>query len=102
MNEPIVKIISGDFVNLTYDNDVYYTLKLSETNYYLISSLEGSFDTNEYATNPGPIWKDKNFGDIELYARYVGKSRMDGLPLFAIDLTSSIRKNKIDQIIDGK
>lgn len=94
MNEPIVKIISGDYVNITYENDVYYNLNLSENNYYLITTLESSFSGQEYTT------KEKNLGDIELYARYVGKSRIDGLPLFAIDLASSIRKNKIDQIIN--
>lgn len=94
MNEPIVKIISGDYVNITYENDVYYTLNLLETNYYLITTLESVFSVQEY------MYKEKNLGDIELYARYVGKSRIDGLPLFAIDLASSIRKNKIDQIIN--
>lgn len=94
MNEPIVKIISGDYVNITYENDVYYTLNLLETNYYLITTLESGFSGQEYTT------KEKNLGDIELYARYVGKSRIDGFPLFAIDLASSIRKNKIDQIIN--
>ena len=94
MNEPIVKIISGDYVNITYENDVYYTLNLLETNYYLITTLESVFSVQEY------MYKEKNLGDIELYARYVGKSRIDGIPLFAIDLASSIRKNKIDQIIN--
>jgi hypothetical protein len=94
MNEPIVKIISGDYVNITYENDVYYNLNLSENNYYLITTLESDFSGQEYTT------KEKNLGDIELYARYVGKSRIDRLPLFAIDLASSIRKNKIDQIIN--
>lgn len=94
MNEPIVKIISGDYVNITYENDVYYNLNLSENNYHLITTLESDFSGQEY------MYKEKNLGDIELYARYVGKSRIDGLPLFAIDLASSIRKNKIDQIIN--
>lgn len=93
-NEPIVKIVSGEFVNYTYENDKYYTLNLLESNYYLISTSEGSFDSDEYTT------KIKNLGNIELYARYIGKSRIDGLPLFAIDLASSVRKNKIDQIIN--
>lgn len=94
MNESIVKITSGDWVNFTFENDEYYTINLSESNYYLMTSLENSFDTGEFTT------KTQNFGDIELHARYVGKSRIDGLPLFAVDVQSAVRKAKIDQIIN--
>lgn len=93
MNESIIKVTSGDWVNFTFENDEYYTINLSETNYHLITSLENKFDTGELSTKP------HSFGNIELYARYVGKSRIDGYPLFAIDVQSIVRKNKIDQII---
>jgi len=83
----VIKLISGNMLNLTYENGVYYTLNLLEADYYIIKA-----ETSITSTK-------KEIGDIEIYGKYIGKSRIDGFPLFSIDLSSSIRNNKINQII---
>lgn len=92
MNESVIKIKSGQYYNLTYENDQYYNLILKVSEYEFISSLEKSESNN----------LNKNFidRDIEIRARFVGKSRIDSSPIFAIDLMSQVRHRKIEELIN--
>lgn len=93
MNESVIKISSGQYQNMTFDNDQYYTLNLSSNEYHFLQSLEDKPSAyNEHRLI--------DFGNIELYARYVGKSRIDNSPIFAIDLTTEIRKQRIKNMIE--
>lgn len=91
MNESIIKIKSGQYYNLTYENDQYYNLILKVSEYEFINSLEKN--ESKYLT--------QNFinKDIEIQARFVGKSRIDSSPIFAIDLMSQVRHRKIEELI---
>lgn len=92
MNESVIKIKSGQYYNLTYENDQYYNLTLKVSEYEFINSLEKN--ESRYLT--------KNFidKDIEVRARFVGKSRIDNSPIFAIDLMSQVRHRKIEELIN--
>ena len=90
MNETVIKIKSGQYANLTYENDQYYNLVLKDPDYDIINGI----NQTEFFTKKELV----ELGEIDVYARYVGKSRIDGCPLFAIDIKSEIRRNKIEKI----
>lgn len=94
MNESVIKIISGDYYNLTFENDQYYTLNLSPNEYTFVASVNENINYKQSGN------RLIDFGKIELYARYVGKSRVDNNPIFAIDMTSEIRKQVIKNMIE--
>jgi hypothetical protein len=91
MNESVIKIKSGQYFNLTFENDQYYNLNLKSNEYDFINSLDKNYDFY-------PRKELFDLSDINLYARFVGKSRIDNSPIFAIDLKSEIRRNKIEEI----
>ena len=62
MKERIIKITSGQFWNITFENDQYYLFDLNQNEYQLIADLDDKFLSTHL-----------NLGDIQLYARYVGK-----------------------------
>lgn len=94
MNESVIKIISGEYYNLTFENDQYYTLSLSPNEYTFVASINEDINYKQRGN------RLIDFGKIELYARYVGKSRIDSSPIFAIDITSEIRKQTIKNMIE--
>lgn len=95
MNELIIKITSGEYYNITFDNDEYYTLSLKDGDYQLLENISDPTDAH---------LRRNTLGDIEIYARFIGNGRTHDwhqrCPLFAIDLESEIRKNKIEKIIE--
>jgi len=93
-NETLIRVKSGKYYNLTFENDNYYLLNLDSSDYDIVAPYQPSFNTQVQEDIPVQL------GSIEAFVRYIGKSRSDGSLMFAVDLKSEIRKDKINKIIE--
>lgn len=90
-----IKILTGHYYNLTYiiDEVVSFDSKLKSNEVYVIAQLEHDISTEEQILK-SLINKGKNIS-----GKYTGKSRIDGSPIFIIDLKVIYREIAIDEIL---
>lgn len=88
-----IKIISGYYHNLTYDNNSYYKVILNRSEFKVVVDMDINLDDNLREEML------KSINNLEINMLFIGKSRIDDYPIFRFNTDQVIREIKIDNLL---